>query len=192
MTNERVSLAGTHKAKVVDHEFGIANDKEQVALMLQIVGGDHDGKSIAWFGYFSDKTAERTLESLRYCGWDTDDLAQLDGIYKNEVEIVVEDEEYQGKWRSRVKWINRASKLSLKNTMDANALKAFSARMRSQAVASRLKANPPAQQGAASKPAQASNAPRSQPAPRQQPMREPGDDGPDYGPDAPFHDDMTF
>lgn len=178
--NERISLAGTHKAKVIDFEFGLANGKEQVALMFQIVGGEFDGKSIPWFGYFTEKTAERTMDSLRYCGWSTDSLADLTGVTDNEVEIVVADEEYQGKVRSKVQWVNRASKLNLKDKMDANALAAFAARMRGMAVASKQKL------GAQSKPAQGAARPTSAPNGR------PAQRDPNYGPDAPFDDDIPF
>lgn len=180
--NERISLAGTHKAKVVDFEFGTANGKEQVALMFQITSGEHEGKSIAWFGYFTEKTAERTMESLRYCGWHTDTLADLSGVTDNEVEIVVEDETYEGKTRSKVKWVNRASKLNLKDKMDANALQAFAARMRGLAIASKQKLGPQAQ-------------PTAKPAQRAQSFggaRTPQQQDPNYGPDAPFEDDIPF
>ena len=35
------------------------------------------GNSITYFGFFTDKTMKRTIESLRYIGWEGDDLAEL-------------------------------------------------------------------------------------------------------------------
>src|SRR5579872_2986178 len=113
--------AGNYKARVVEHQFGYAETgTEQVALTFEIVeAGDFEGQTITWFGFFTEATAERTVEALRTCGWEGDDLSNLAGVDRNEVVLVVAHEQYNGKQVARVKWINRlgAGRIELKRPM---------------------------------------------------------------------------
>ncbi len=129
--------AKKHYARGIDVELGVSDTgKEQVAVRFKIEGGKDDCEEIVWFGYFTDKTAERTLESLRYCGWDTFDLGDLSAevIGRNIVQIVVEHENYQGKVYAKVAWVNKAGGPLLKSQMDDAAKREFAARMRSLAM----------------------------------------------------------
>lgn len=141
---------GRHKARGIEAALGLTSKgSEQVAVLLEVTAGEHAGETITWYGYFTDKTYERTLESLRYLGWSTDDLADLAGIDQNEVSIQVEHEEDEsGKLHARVRWVNRAGGLAMKETMDDAAARAFAARMRGAAVASRQKVRTSAASGA--------------------------------------------
>lgn len=134
---------GRYKARATDAQLGFTEGgKEQVAVAFEIVSdGDHCGETITWYGYFTEKTTERTFESLRTCGWDSDDLSQLDGV-RGECEIVVEHEEDQnGKERARVKWVNRpgAGGVSLKNKMSDGQRLSFAERMKGAAMLHRQK-----------------------------------------------------
>jgi hypothetical protein len=115
-------------------QFGeTSKGNPQVVVNFEIIDGDMAGRRHAWWGYFTEATTERTVESLRYCGFKGDDLAgamtqQLD----QEVQIVVDHEEYQGKVRSRIQWVNRGGGggYKLDKPMDKRSLTAFAARMR--------------------------------------------------------------
>lgn len=169
---EHATLQGTHKARAKEWALGLSQTgKEQIAVLFEITSGPHAGKSITWFGYFTDQTVDRTLESLRHCGWDSDSLADLDGLGENEVVLVVEDETYEGKTRSRVKWVNRESRLALKDQMSAAQVQAFAARMRGKTVASKQKYG-------------------AQPQPDRSRARQGSFDAPDFGP--PQDDDIPF
>lgn len=138
--SETYSMAGTHRARAAEWALGMSQTgKEQIAVMFRITEGLHEGKHITWFGFFTEGTLDRTLESLRHCGWDSDSLAELDSLGANEVDLVIEDETYEGKTRSRVKWVNRVSKLALKEQMTPDQVKAFAARLRGKTVASKQK-----------------------------------------------------
>lgn len=150
MSNERVSFAGVHKARAAEFAYGKSGGKECIAVRFEFVGGPHDGKSIQWFGYFTEKTEERTLESLRHAGWVGADIVNLDGLGTTEVELVIGDEEYEGKVRSKVQWVNRASRVTIKDQLDSSALQSFAARMRGKAVASAQKYGVPVTAPAAS------------------------------------------
>jgi hypothetical protein len=141
--------AGRHKARAVEGALGMTGTgKEQVGVMMEITAGEHAGETITWYGFFTEKTIERTMESLRHMGWSGDDLSDLTGIDANEVTIVIEHETGDdGKERARVKWVNAGGGgLAMRDVMDADAAKAFAQRMKGAAIASRQAMGaPPAQ-----------------------------------------------
>ena len=131
-------VPGTYTARALEADLGDTKKGDpQVAVLLQVVDEEFAGETITWFGYFTDKTKARTLESLRMLGWATDDLSDLAGISDNEVKIVLEEDTYEGKTSLRVKWINRLGGLALKTPMSADRKKAFAAQMRGEAILSR-------------------------------------------------------
>lgn len=128
-------MQGTFKARAKEWGLGhSATGKEQVAVLFEVTQGEHAGKSFTWFGFFTENTTERTLDSLRHCGWDGDNFVEMKGLDSNEVEIVVEEEEYEGKVRTKVQWVNRPSRLAMREQMNAQAQAAFAAKMRGRAV----------------------------------------------------------
>lgn len=144
-------MIGRFKARAVDWQLGYsAKGGEQIAIMFKLVGGEHDGQHLTWFGSFSEAAVDRTLESLRYCGWASDDLAKIDDLGTNEVELDVIEEEYtnpatgETKLRSKVNWVNRPFKLDLKKQMTPADIATFAARLKGKAVASRQKVGAPA------------------------------------------------
>jgi hypothetical protein len=138
-----MGLHGTYRARALSGGLGFAgNGTEQVGIDLQIIEGPAEGQHITWYGFFTDKAVDRTIESLRILGWEGTNLCDLTGIDKNEVELVIEAEDYEDprtgeiKTRSRVRWINRAGGLAMKDMMSAQQARDFSARMRGKVVAS--------------------------------------------------------
>jgi hypothetical protein len=116
------------------------NGTEQLGVDFVITEGPSEGQHITWWGFFTDKTADRTIESLRIMGWQGDDLCDLTGIDQNPVDLVIEAEEYEdkrtGEIRSigKVRWVNRAGGLSLKDAMSPAQAREFAARMRGKVV----------------------------------------------------------
>jgi len=101
--------SGRYRARAIDSQLGYAETgTEQVAVTFEILEeGDSQGHSITWFGFLTPAASENTIKSLLVCGWSGADLSDLSGIGKNDVELVVEHEVYNGARRARVKWINR-------------------------------------------------------------------------------------
>lgn len=132
---------GNWKARATEAALGFSSKgTQQVAVDLVLLEGDDAGKHITWYGYFSDATFERTIESLRTLGWEGDDLSNLTGIDKNDVYAVIEHEDdLQGQPRARVKWINGSGGLALKERMDAGQAKAFAAQMKGRVLALKQK-----------------------------------------------------
>ncbi|HVO30759.1 MAG TPA: hypothetical protein VMV18_08485 [bacterium] len=137
---------GTYKAKA--STWALAESSKgtpEVAVEFVLTHPDMQGRSITWHGYLSEKTFNRTVESLRYCGWKGDDLSDLSGLDANEVSLVVENEEYEGETHPRVKWVNRAGGLAVKAPMSGDKAKAFAASMRERVRAfDAAKGNKPA------------------------------------------------
>jgi len=101
-----------------------------IVVLFDILTEGAAESALNWRGSFSDGAADRTIESMRHCGWEGDDLTQLEGLDRNEVELVVEDEEYEGKTYAKVQWVNKPRSLSVKNVLEGDKLKAFAAEMK--------------------------------------------------------------
>lgn len=129
------TIQGAFKAYAKEWQLGVSESgKEFVAVLFEVSDGEHAGKRFSWRGFFTEKTTDRTLDSLRYCGWSCDNIAALTGMGSAEVDIVVEPEVYEGKTYSRVKWVNKPSSLSLKGAMNEGQAAAFAAKMRGLAM----------------------------------------------------------
>ena len=154
--------AGTYKAKAKRALLGKASTgKEQVGVEFELLDGS--GTTIWWYGFFTDKTFERTIESLRFCGWTGVDLTDLSGLGDSEVSIVVEQEEYpkdSGQWSAKVKWVNSGDGVGMKEQLAPAAAKSFAEQMKGRILAL-----------SAGKPAAKPNSSRKPP-----PSREPGSD----------------
>lgn len=170
--------AGSYKARATG-EVVLGNSANKgtpfIELYFQISDGGNKGDRVRWTSYFSDKSAERTIEALQHCGWEGEELSDfadghLNGLDKNEVEIVVELEEYEkdGETRSmpRVKWVNRlGGHLNIDNAMSVEAAQTFSDKMRGLVL--KMKSKKPPQGDAADFPYGA-NAPEQKQASGQQ------------------------
>lgn len=175
-----ITKAGTYKAKAFEAMLGKSAKKGTpfVGVKFRVTEGEFAGQTVKWEGYLSEtlggrskKTpAERTIESLQYCGWSGDDLSifasgALQGIDTNEVELVVEMEQYEdnqtGETREspKVQWVNRpgGGVQFAGEAVDAATAKAFGARFRGLAL--KLKAENGALPNGANK---APSPPRSQ------------------------------
>jgi hypothetical protein len=152
---------GIHKARAIEWKLGLTGTGgEQVAVLFQL----EDGQTVTWRGYFTEKTTERTLDSLEYMGWDGKDITKLTGLDTNDVNLVIDHEvsEKDGKTYPKVNWVNRiGGTLAVKEELTGHALQNFAGRMKAEVLARQQK-RPPAQ-----RPQQQRQAP---------PMREPGDD----------------
>lgn len=92
---------GRFRARAIEGAWGYTqNGNEQVAVLFKL----ETGRNLTWYGYMSEKTHERTMNALITCG--VTDLETLEGLADNEVDLVVEHEEYNGKTTARVQWVN--------------------------------------------------------------------------------------
>lgn len=137
----------TVPARAVAHQ--LANSPEKgtpySAVEFELLDGPDKGAHIAWYGYYTDATTARTMESLRYAGWTGDDLSEspLPGLGSTEVSLVIDHETFKDQTYARVQWVNRAGGLAIKAPMTSDAAKAFAAKMKGYAIQSRQTAGAP-------------------------------------------------
>ena len=140
LENTMLPLIGAvYKARGVVAQLGeTGGGKPQVGVQFSILDEGMQGERITAYLYFTEKTTERSIESLRICGWQGDDLTDLQGIQLNEVELVCEPESYQGpddqepKTTLKVKWINAPGGGGLRAPMAPDKAKSFAAQMKGQ------------------------------------------------------------
>ncbi len=115
-------------------------------LMVSVTGSvvDHEqytGEEITTVLHFSPKAMERAAESLIHFGFQHDDptmLYEADAtkcaeLLPEVVEFDCSPEEWDGKWRLKVNWVNKAGrgKFSFKNKVESGDLRAFGAQLKS-------------------------------------------------------------
>ena len=137
---------GRYRAKALDGELGYSsNGNEQVMVKFEILEGPDTGKSITWWGYFSEKTADRTLKALMDAGWDGQDVSVLSGLGSKEVSLTIGNDTYNGEVRQRVQWVNPLSGPKPKNAMSDSQKASFAERMKGRTM--KLQQNVPSQAG---------------------------------------------
>ncbi len=169
---------GTYRAKASGQcVLGTSANKgtPYLELYFKIIEGENKGGLVRWTGYFTENTNERTIQSMLLMGWQGEDPSEfadgaLHGLDANEVDIVVEIEEYEnaeGETRHspRVQWVNRpGGYLNVENAMNSDAAKGFGARMRGLVLQMRDKVKAP--KGAADFPHGANDPANAAPKPK--------------------------
>lgn len=121
---------GSHKAKPVKWWTGeSSHGTPYIAVQFEIVA---TGETITWWGYVTERTIDRVIESLRYCGWWGHELAKMgeEGMGTKEPIIVVDHEEYNGEIRDRVQWVNSGERaVTMGGGMDPATERSFAARL---------------------------------------------------------------
>lgn len=90
-------------------QLGLSKRKgtKQILMMLKLTSGEFKGVALPWFGYFSEDSAERTVQALRLCGFTGQDIFDVETQKMTEqVQVTVENETFEGKTQSRIAWIN--------------------------------------------------------------------------------------
>jgi hypothetical protein len=161
----------------VSVQFGRSKVKGtlQAAVMFAILDeGSYRGRRLRWMGYFTDDSVDRTIEALRLCGFKGDELSELPRQkLDQEVSITVEHEEYDGKTRAKVAWVNAAGGgMKMANPLNATELRQFSAKYKAKVRSKPAVDGPKAAPPSVAAPASAS-APAADPG---EPPEDKGDD----------------
>jgi hypothetical protein len=100
-------MTGTWTARAVSAKADKkgANKTPCVTVALKITEGTFEGEKVYSDLWLTEKPFDRSIESLRNLGWKGDDLRDLSTV-NGECEVVLEEEEYNGKVQTKVKWIN--------------------------------------------------------------------------------------
>lgn len=158
----RAITAAIGKAGTGTHQIGIEFE------FLDEPGG------ITYYGALTDAAFEYTMKAIRTAGFTGDDLANLSSLSGEtpEVILVIDEEEYEGKLRKKVKFINSMGGLAMKDSLQGDDLASFAKRMKGKIVAyDRSSGSAPQRQ-------------RQQPQGRAHPS--------DSSEPSPFNDDIPF
>lgn len=131
---------------------------EMIVMQFEFVDGEYAGTTRKWWGMFNtDERADRTMDAMRANGWAGEDVLDLSFVGSKEVELVCEDEHYNGKVYPKIIFVNGAQRLEVKNQLSGARLKSFAAKMKGRLAVGNAKAGAPA---------------ASKPNTRQQPQRQ--------------------
>lgn len=132
-----------------------------IRLKLVVAEGEQAGRSIDYYAWLSDGAVDNSIRTLSQAfGWDGDLVALQNGenpFSGKDVEIVVEMESYNGKMRTKVKWLNAiggGSRASSNETREVESLVQKLAR-RAKAIAAETKGGAAPQSASAPAPARA-------------------------------------
>jgi hypothetical protein len=132
--------AGTYKAVAKQWRQKVfESGTEAISVEYEVTEGPEAGQKIWWDGWLTEKAQERTCEALMVSGWTGADFARLPGLGSKPVELVVEDEVYNGQTRSRVKWVNEPGRAA--KAADPAALAGYADRMQALAMGLKNKQN---------------------------------------------------
>ncbi|MDP2270898.1 MAG: hypothetical protein Q8K32_09220 [Archangium sp.] len=135
-------MAGTNRryirSKALEWALGEwEGGKPYVGVSFKIKDSDGAEKFVSWRGWFTEAATDRTIESLRHLGFEGDDVSNLIGLDKNEVDLVIEDEEYtneegETKITTRVQFINALRGPMVKTKLEGEKLGSFAAQMKAK------------------------------------------------------------
>lgn len=184
---------GTWPVTIVETYLGKSSQK-QTPFIAIVVEDEHGGRLTHW-AYLSDAAVQYTVELLEGLGWDTlaDDfqiaaLDRTDRLVGKIAEVVVHDEEYDGKVRRKIKYLNAPGGAAGPDAMETTEAKALSAKLRQTIIAKRGGVAPSASRG----PAKPATPPRSTAAPAAAPAARPSGDTTQGDVDAAFDRDIPF
>lgn len=106
---------GKYQANVADYTADVSpNGKPYVKVWLNV---ENQGQ-VTWTGYLTEKTQERTIQSLTYMGFKGDDIGVLaDGVLSQALDLTTPvnitvihetDKNNPAKKYAKVQWVNRA------------------------------------------------------------------------------------
>lgn len=185
MSKYQIDQEGSYLGKVSEPIYGWLGESKNgtrfIRVPVTINDGDQKGKTIDWYGYLSEKTQERTIEILETCfgiNWNWENI----NFAGQEVEVVVEQDEYNGKTSFRAKWLNNPNSdrtTGGKSPEEAEAAK-IEAQAKAKQIAKELSASIPRINSPATAPTRATASPKpaSKPLPPHITHDEDGDEIP--------------
>ena len=186
MSKYQIDAEGTYHGVVTEPLYGWFGESKNgtrfIRVPVKITEGAQNGKTIDWYGYLSEKTQDRTVEALEHCfgiDWNWENI----NFANKEVEVVVEQEEYNGKTSFKAKWLNNPNMDRTNGGKSPEEVEAEKAEAQAKAkeIAKELAASMPRRAGspvAAPTKAAVSSKPASRPLPPVKTIDEDGDEIP--------------
>lgn len=125
---ERELPNGRQPARLITYDLGLASTgREQIGVLFEFTDGPWKGEQITWYGHFTPEAFPITVRALRELGWSAERMDTLRAELKpgTVVQLVLEIETYQGRKRSRVKFINRRGLVRMDQSMTSDQRRTF-------------------------------------------------------------------
>lgn len=119
---------GTYRAAFGGYKLGFSSaGNEQIGILFELLDEPHKGRELVWYGSFSEAAFPITWRSLRALGWQGTAIATFAEDVKigHVASLVVESEEFDGKRRNRIIFINRAGGIPMRDQMNPAQRQAF-------------------------------------------------------------------
>lgn len=100
--------SGVNKGRAVAMKLDASPGKGTEYIEVTFALSATEGETIKWKGWITSSAWAMTEKALKTCGWYGDDIreAMRDGLGLNEVDLVVEWEDYDGKTYAKVAYVN--------------------------------------------------------------------------------------
>jgi hypothetical protein len=187
MSKYQIDQEGTYAGTVSEPTYGWLGESKTGTRFIRVpvtieTEGAQRGKTIDWYGYLSEKTQDRTIEALENCfgiDWDWNNIT----FAGKEVEVVVEQDDYNGKVSFKAKWLNNPNFDRKSGGMSPEEVEAAKAEAKAKAadIAKELAASMPRRAGspvAAPTKATVASKPATRPLPPVKTIDEDGDEIP--------------
>lgn len=123
------------RARAVENSFewGVSsNDNDQIGVLVNVLDGELAGSQATWYGTFTEASEDRTIESLRFMGWNGTDVVNLPGLGSTDFQLTFEEEQTDsGSVYWKPAFVNRIG-VAMKTPMDDRRKAAFAARLRAK------------------------------------------------------------
>jgi hypothetical protein len=95
----------------------------QIAITYQLFDGDDVIGEAPYYGFLTDAAMEYAIKTCRTSGWEGNDISELDDCncaekLPNRIQVVLEENEWEGEVSVRVKWVNAGGGVRLKKRLD--------------------------------------------------------------------------
>lgn len=129
---EETSLAGEWPIAYVKHKWGITGQgSEQIGVLVEVLDGPMKGRRHVWYGSWSEAALPMTVDGLMALGWFGQSLTTLKADLKEGAQAsgVFDYEEYEGKQRLRLNFINRPKQIRFAQEMTPQGFEALGKRV---------------------------------------------------------------
>jgi hypothetical protein len=108
--------AGRFKGRGIagSEQYGTSGENETLQIGVDVNVPALE-RSVTCFLYFSPAAYPYSIDRLRAMGWEGDDIRDLLGIDKNEIDVEIREEEYQGTKRWKVEIQSGPGKVQMKS-----------------------------------------------------------------------------
>jgi hypothetical protein len=127
---------GKYEAKVTGIVLSEGKNAEQVLIEFELTAPEVAGQNITAYRSLSDKAAEYTVKDLQTLGVSGLTDQELEAAIDKRCQIVVQHEEYDGKTRAKVKFINPLGGLSMATPLQDDKKRLLAAKMKGLFAAS--------------------------------------------------------